>query len=986
MIDEHGPSAHGSIGIETAAERLRRVIAGRTVGILLHGPSVETMRERVTEFADLDLSYTSLNLFRVMEEDVLSQIAKDLDFVMCSSEEELPRRLHDIEEFLSRSPDKTLITSRLALEGIGYLLERHRHQIIFTTTPNVPREELPNSVTILIQTLVRLNATPRIILFGADGMVVNHESPIETYFGKETLRKENRDCCLVKDTRVFNTQFQPQLDAIYSDSGVARVEFLNCNPDTHLTPLPIISYDQLRECAEAPLSDWKPTPLSRAWSEKHEAALDRFLADPFSSQPRHMRNRCDGFQVVLHARTFYAFAPYLGKVDFAVLTPTDLADYLLTKACFMSDTMDGLRDGLSGRDPAKRHEGAARGKASVQHEGSVSVEFNESPIVTDEDYAGYVLFAHQDRFYAVTHDLIGEGLGDITGPQLDRHLAERRVFICDALGTLKEYVDGVGSQSGETHEPPAEPPPNAVLTTGASAEVASGDAPSIVEADHNGFLIFGHAGRVYGLAAELRGQNLSEWTDDDVSAARKRGLFFEADTDDAVRAAIDAFPGPDAATDSACEKALVLCCGSPADVALCIADLGDRPLALLVPPEMDGLWPDVRTIVHRDASGRPSEHFDCVDIHANELAALKAARFDTVYIAYGKRMTWRTGRLPERLAGAIAQRVVLRFSDGTERIYEGAEDMNRIGYNRAYLDNMLRHVPSLEGRAVLEVGCSDGLACDLMAIEGAARVVGIDVCEHPGSRFKDPRIECHRMAADRIEFADNTFDVTFSIAVLEHCPNPHKAIEEMHRVTKPGGLIFVQTAPLYHSPYGHHMFGYFDDLPWIHLRMSAEEIIELARERGLEERIRADRGQDVETFIRGMLSREHVNGRTLAEYGLAEFVKTHKVNVVHFARSLEGQDLLTDEILADIADVAPDDLVTHGVEAVFTKGRCAAQEAPQPPRLLGACDGYNLVEYADRVFAVPIALGHVDVTKEADRDMPGIIAGDRQTIVEALSA
>ena len=40
-----------------------------------------------------------------------------------------------------------------------------------------------------------------------------------------------------------------------------------------------------------------------------------------------------------------------------------------------------------------------------------------------------------------------------------------------------------------------------------------------------------------------------------------------------------------------------------------------------------------------------------------------------------------------------------------------------------------------------------------------------------------------------LPFADNSFDVSFSISSLEHMPDPVKAIDEMVRVTKPGGLI-----------------------------------------------------------------------------------------------------------------------------------------------------------------------------------------------------
>lgn len=41
-------------------------------------------------------------------------------------------------------------------------------------------------------------------------------------------------------------------------------------------------------------------------------------------------------------------------------------------------------------------------------------------------------------------------------------------------------------------------------------------------------------------------------------------------------------------------------------------------------------------------------------------------------------------------------------------------------------------------------------------------------------------------------FPDNSFDAVVCWSVLEHVPNPNKAIDEMFRVLKPGGYIWVQ--------------------------------------------------------------------------------------------------------------------------------------------------------------------------------------------------
>lgn len=43
-----------------------------------------------------------------------------------------------------------------------------------------------------------------------------------------------------------------------------------------------------------------------------------------------------------------------------------------------------------------------------------------------------------------------------------------------------------------------------------------------------------------------------------------------------------------------------------------------------------------------------------------------------------------------------------------------------------------------------------------------------------------------------LKFDDNRFDLVVCISILEHVPNPQKAIAELNRVLKPGGEVWVQ--------------------------------------------------------------------------------------------------------------------------------------------------------------------------------------------------
>src|SRR6185503_4035767 len=136
----------------------------------------------------------------------------------------------------------------------------------------------------------------------------------------------------------------------------------------------------------------------------------------------------------------------------------------------------------------------------------------------------------------------------------------------------------------------------------------------------------------------------------------------------------------------------------------------------------------------------------------------------------------------------------------------------------------------------------------------------IDVMQSAGCSFPDPRIEYRVENGAKMSFADRQFDLCLSIATFEHVPDPPAVLREMLRVTKVGGICYVQAGPLYHSPFGHHMFSYFGDYPWIHVRKSREKIIDYVKRNGIAQAIEKDLATSAEEYILGMLNRDHVNG------------------------------------------------------------------------------------------------------------------------------
>lgn len=107
---------------------------------------------------------------------------------------------------------------------------------------------------------------------------------------------------------------------------------------------------------------------------------------------------------------------------------------------------------------------------------------------------------------------------------------------------------------------------------------------------------------------------------------------------------------------------------------------------------------------------------------------------------------------------------------------------------------------SYPGKRLLEVGFGTGT--DLLQFaRGGAIVTGLDLTPR-SIEIARRRFEVHGLNgeftigdAENLSFPDASFDVVYSFGVLHHTPDTHRAIRELYRVLKPGGVAIVM---LYH--------------------------------------------------------------------------------------------------------------------------------------------------------------------------------------------
>ena len=95
------------------------------------------------------------------------------------------------------------------------------------------------------------------------------------------------------------------------------------------------------------------------------------------------------------------------------------------------------------------------------------------------------------------------------------------------------------------------------------------------------------------------------------------------------------------------------------------------------------------------------------------------------------------------------------------------------------------------GKDVLECGCGTGLILD--RVRAFARSApGIDLSPGMLERARARGLDVREGSVTSLPFDDASFDVTCSFKVLAHVPEIERALAEMARVTRPGGVVLAE--------------------------------------------------------------------------------------------------------------------------------------------------------------------------------------------------
>jgi SAM-dependent methyltransferase len=218
---------------------------------------------------------------------------------------------------------------------------------------------------------------------------------------------------------------------------------------------------------------------------------------------------------------------------------------------------------------------------------------------------------------------------------------------------------------------------------------------------------------------------------------------------------------------------------------------------------------------------------------------------------------------------------------------------------------------TLDGRRVLDLGCGDGFITLGLALgTGASRVVGTDIVatdvEELGRlsrsalrRELPENLSFETCTETSLPFETASFDVVTSWSVFEHVSRPVEVLSEVRRVLRPGGYVFLQIWPLYHSEHGSHLWYWYPE-GFAHLRRPVDELrAEVATSTALESDVVDAVLVDLDTLNRITLDELH---RALGEAGFR----------VARAELLTG----TTNIPEELADVPLADLLVAGVKLI----------------------------------------------------------------------
>ena len=248
-------------------DHLSRIVGGRTVFILCHGPSIGLMERYWEKFAGYDPCLFAVNRFPVFETGFLAQTHRKIDVWIATHNSVIKQLKNTIVEYLGRNDDNMLISLLPVLNSLGFdlpsagELERNFDEkllyfegvdTLFPPSPNNPLRFISGNTLSVLLGFAILAKPQRIFIFGSDGATPTNKNE-ETHYGAsreefglkvDALMRNSVTASIEADTAVFGHVAEIDLMATEAVFRISRPPIYNVSPDSAIDLFPRIGYDE----------------------------------------------------------------------------------------------------------------------------------------------------------------------------------------------------------------------------------------------------------------------------------------------------------------------------------------------------------------------------------------------------------------------------------------------------------------------------------------------------------------------------------------------------------------------------------------------------------------------------------------------------------------------------------------------------------------------------------------------------------------------
>jgi ubiquinone/menaquinone biosynthesis C-methylase UbiE len=137
-----------------------------------------------------------------------------------------------------------------------------------------------------------------------------------------------------------------------------------------------------------------------------------------------------------------------------------------------------------------------------------------------------------------------------------------------------------------------------------------------------------------------------------------------------------------------------------------------------------------------------------------------------------------------------------RADDWNQALNQFVKPEVEVRFRKIWLEPFLNNLPAPDKSVkILDAGCGNGQISLLLAKEGFS----VYACDFShtmlelatsSNNIENP-VEFAQASVDKLPYPDGTFDGVHCRCVLDFMPSPARALQELHRVSRPGGILSV---------------------------------------------------------------------------------------------------------------------------------------------------------------------------------------------------